>query len=118
MAGTRVDVDTRPDGTVVIQPHGRLGTEDATELRHLLVQTIRHDRPARLTIDLADVTRLDPISLGTIAAACHLGDDQRVAVELANVTADVATQLFAADVAPERIRPQVSAVLPRPRPGD
>ncbi|GGQ49408.1 STAS domain-containing protein [Couchioplanes azureus] len=104
MTGATVDVGTRSDGSLVIQPHGVLDAEDAVELRRTLVHAVRHIRPLRLILDLHDLDGLDPISLGTLAAACHLGDDQQVAVFLDYSSVAVAGQLTAAGVAAHRLR--------------
>ena len=61
-------------------------------------------------VDLGDVVGLDSINVGTLAAACTLGDDHRVAVFLDNSTAAVAAALTAAGVpgsgsAPLRLAP-------------
>ncbi|MEV6348000.1 STAS domain-containing protein [Actinoplanes sp. NPDC051851] len=104
MPGATVDVGTSPDGTLVVRPHGALGAAEAVELRRTLVHAIRHDRPLRLVVDLTDVTELDSINLGTLVAACHLGDDHRVAVFLDHPAGPVADQLTAAGVPTHRVR--------------
>jgi anti-anti-sigma factor len=104
MAGVAVDVGTSLDGSLVIQPHGDLGAEDAVDLRHTLVHVFRRLRPLRLVFDLRDVRDIDPINLGTLVAACHLGDDEKVAVFLDNSSTEVARRLSAAGVARHRIR--------------
>jgi anti-anti-sigma regulatory factor len=38
--------------------------------------------PLRLVVDLSELQDLDAINLGTLAAACQLGDDHQVAVFL------------------------------------
>jgi anti-anti-sigma factor len=103
MTTTTVDVNTISDGTLVISPHGILDATDAVGLRRTLVQAIRHTRPLRLVLDLADVEELDPINLGTLAAACHLGDDH-VAVFLDHCSAHLAELLTAAGVPRHRLR--------------
>lgn len=55
-------------------------------------------------VDLGDVVGLDSINVGTLAAACTLGDDHRVAVFLDNSTAAVAAALTAAGVPRQRLR--------------
>jgi hypothetical protein len=50
----------------------------------------------RLVLDLADVPALGPISLCTLAAACHIGGDHQVAVFLDHSSADIAELLTAA----------------------
>jgi len=109
MTGAAVDIGTSPDGTIVIQPHGTLGIAEAIELRGALVRAIRHDRPLRLILELADVHDLDAINLGTLAAACHLGDDHQVAVFLDHATPGIAEDLTAAGVPTHRLR-HVAAV--------
>jgi anti-anti-sigma regulatory factor len=104
MAVATVDVNTTPDGTVVIQLHGALDAADAVGLRHTLVDTIRCTRPLRLVMDLTDVEELDPISLCTLAAALGLGDDHQVAVFLDHSPATIAVSLAAAGVPPHRLR--------------
>jgi anti-anti-sigma regulatory factor len=104
MTGVSITVESTPDGTRIIRLHGTPGGDDATSLRRLLVQAIRHDRPRELSLDLTHVDSLDPISLGTIAAACQLGDDHDVAVFLDNAIAVVTGQLTAAGVPAARFR--------------
>jgi anti-anti-sigma factor len=103
-----VDVENRPDGDVVIQPHGEVGADAAHELRRLLVHAVRRMRPSRLILDLGDVSHLDPINLGTLVAACVICDDQRVAVFVDNPPASLAGQLTAAGVPPRLIRHTLS----------
>ncbi|WP_433534581.1 hypothetical protein ACQPZK_20635 [Micromonospora sp. CA-249363] len=104
MAGATVDVDTSSDGTLVIRPRGLLDADDAVDLRHIVVRVIRHERPMRLVVDLREVYGLDPINIGTFAAACDLGDDQHVAVFLDYPSSAIATQLVTAGVPIHRLR--------------
>ncbi|MFG3581149.1 STAS domain-containing protein [Micromonospora chersina] len=104
MAATTVDVYTTPDGTLVIHPYGILDAADTIGLRRTLVRVIRHTRPLRLVMDLADIQDLDPINLGTLAAACHLGDDHQVAVFLDHSSAPLAELLATAGVPRHRLR--------------
>jgi anti-anti-sigma factor len=99
-----VDVATRPDGSLVVQPHGFLGADSAGELRRVLVHALRRVRPERLILDLADVSGLDPINLGTLAAVCELADEHQVAVYVENSSATVAGRLAAAGVPRQRLR--------------
>jgi anti-anti-sigma regulatory factor len=82
---------------------GVLGDEDAVELRHSVVHVVRHLRPFRLVVDLRDVSEIGPINLGTLSAACHLGDDHQVAVFVDNSSPLLADQLAAAGVARHRL---------------
>ncbi|MEU1586841.1 STAS domain-containing protein [Micromonospora sp. NPDC005710] len=104
MAGVPVAVDTSPDGTLVIRPRGPLGLEDAVDLRRAVVRAIRHDRPLRLVLDLREVDGLDPINVGTLAAACDLGDDQCVAVFLDYPSSAIADRLVMAGIPAHRLR--------------
>ncbi|GIF18813.1 anti-anti-sigma factor [Actinoplanes tereljensis] len=110
MSDATVDVETSPDGTLVVQPHGVLDADDAVDLRRTLVHAMRRLRPMRLVVDLHDVRDLDPINLGTLAAACHLGDDQHVAVFLDRCSRAIAERLTAAGVPAHRLRYTTSAV--------
>jgi anti-anti-sigma regulatory factor len=104
MLNTAVDVRTDADGSVVVQPHGPMGTDCAVQFRQILVHTVRKVRPLRLIVDLADVPDVDPINLGTLAALCDLADDHQVTVFMENLSAEVANQLTAAGVPPQRLR--------------
>jgi anti-anti-sigma regulatory factor len=104
MATRRVEVTVGPDGAVVIRPHGQVNADVTVELRHVLVEVIRHTRPPRLILDLADVDELDPLNLGVLAAACLLGDDQRVAVFVDHCSTALADELIAAGVSRLRLR--------------
>ncbi|GAA2617037.1 hypothetical protein [Paractinoplanes durhamensis] len=104
MRGSVLEVRTSADGSVVIAPHGIVGPDKAVELRQVLVHTVRRVRPLRLIVDLADVPELDPINVGSVAAACSLGDDHHVAVFVDNSIPLLARQLAAAGVPRQRLR--------------
>jgi len=104
MRETTLEVRTHADGSVVVRPHGSVGADAAVELRQILVRTVRRVRPLRLVVDLADVSDLDPINLGTLAAACGLGDDHQVIVFVDNSTMAIAADLAAAGVPQQRLR--------------
>ncbi|BFU46207.1 STAS domain-containing protein [Krasilnikovia sp. MM14-A1004] len=99
-----LDVRTESDGTVIIRPVGGIDAADAVRLQQVLVHTLRKVRPSRLVLDLAAVSRLDPISAGTVSAACGLGDDHDVAVFVHNPSSGIAEQLCAAGVPHHRLR--------------
>jgi len=104
MHSTVLEVRTGADGSVVITPHGVIGLDRAVELRQMLVHTVRKVRPQRLIVDLADVPELDPINVGSVAAACYLGDDHQVAVFVHNPVPLLAERLAAAGVPQQRLR--------------
>jgi anti-anti-sigma factor len=108
MSNTAVDVRTGEDGSVVVQPHGALGVDCAVQFRQVLVHTVRRVRPLRLILDLGDVSEVDPINLGTLAALCDLADDHHVVVFMENSSPTVAVQLTAAGVPPQRLRTTLS----------
>jgi anti-anti-sigma factor len=104
MTATTVEIGTSTDGTLVVRPHGNLDDADAVDLQRALVHVIRHHRPLRLVLDLREVAELDPINLGTLAAACRLGDDHQVAVFLDHPHQLLADRLTAAGVPAHRLR--------------
>ncbi len=104
MAGATVDVATTTDGTLIIQLHGTLDADDAVELRATLVHAVRRLRPLRLVLDLHDVQALDAINVGTLAAACQLGDDHGVAVFVEAASRKIAEKLTKAGVPRHRLR--------------
>jgi anti-anti-sigma factor len=104
MSNTSVDVRTGVDGSLVVQPHGAIDLECAVHFRQVLVHAIRKVRPLRLVLDLGDVSDVDPINIGTLAALCDLADDHHVVVFMDNSSAAIAIQLQAAGVPPQRLR--------------
>jgi anti-anti-sigma regulatory factor len=88
----------------VIHPGGVLGGDNAVELRRTIVHAVRRLRPLRLVVDLRDLHELDAINLGTLAAACHVGDDHHVAVFLDHPSPAIAERLTAAGVPVHRLR--------------
>ncbi|MER7889987.1 STAS domain-containing protein [Micromonospora sp. NPDC094482] len=98
-------VRTSDDGTVVLQPRGDVGVDAAVELRQLLVHLIRRVRPYRLVVDLAEVSGLDDINVGTLVAIVPVADELGVAVFLDNPSAGVADLLCASGVPHQRLRP-------------
>jgi anti-anti-sigma factor len=98
------DVRTVADGSLVIRPHGDMGYDCAVQFRQVLVHAVRKVRPLRLILDLGDVSAVDPINLGTLAALCDLADDHHVAVFMDNPTGALANELRAAGVPSQRLR--------------
>lgn len=112
MPDTPVHVHTTADGSVVVKP---CGADSVVELQQVLVHAVRKLRPLRLIVDLDDTATVDPISLGSLAAACELADDHRVALFVDYSCAAVAAQLLAAGVARQRLR-QVTPRKPMTQP--
>lgn len=112
MLGSVLEIRTAEDGSVVICPHGARDPERADELRHALVHTLRRVRPVRLIIDLNDVSELDPIELGSVAAACDLGDDHHVFVLVCSPTGAVTDRLTAAGVPRQRVSSRGEQFIP------
>jgi len=104
MPDSSVEVLTSVDGSLVVQPHGAMDYECAVQFRQILVHAVRKVRPLRLILDLGDVSDVDPINLGTLAALCDLADDHHVIVFMENSSAGLADQLQAAGVPPHRLR--------------
>jgi anti-anti-sigma factor len=104
MPDTSVDVRTDDDGSLVVQPHGAMDHDCAVHFRQVLVHAVRKVRPLRLILDLGDVTDLDPINLGTLAALCDLADDHHVVVFMDNSSERIADELHAAGVPRQRFR--------------
>ncbi|MCU7730097.1 STAS domain-containing protein [Actinoplanes sp. KI2] len=117
MDAPAIDVCTEPDGTVVIRPSGVVDADDAVHLQRVLVHTVRKVRPSRLILDLSAVYRLDPISAGTVSAACELGDDHQVAVCVHHTSARIAHQLAKAGVPPQRLHDGKAGTPPPPAEG-
>ena len=111
MPDTSVDVRTDVDGSLVVQPHGAMDDDCAVHFRQVLVHAIRKVRPLRLILDLGDVSDVDPINLGTLAALCDLADDHHVIVFMDNSSAALADQLHAAGVPRQRLRTRTPADL-------
>ena len=109
MSETSVDVRTGVDGTMVIKPHGAVDAGCAVLLRQMLVHAIRKVRPLRLVVDLGEVTEVDPINLGTLAALCDLADDQNVVVVIEHASTAIAVELRAAGVPAQRLGGRRSA---------
>ncbi|HEX5203538.1 STAS domain-containing protein [Paractinoplanes rhizophilus] len=102
MSNFAVGVRSEADGSLVIHPHGALDADCAVQFRQTLVHAVRKLRPLRMIVDLVEVTAIDPINLGTLAALCDLADDHRVAVFLRNATPGLTGELRAAGVPPQR----------------
>jgi anti-anti-sigma regulatory factor len=81
-----------------------MGVDSAVLFRQILVHTVRRVRPLRLILDLGDVSEVDPINLGTLAALCDLADDHKVVVFMENSSAELAALLTAAGVPRQRLR--------------
>ncbi|WP_436521458.1 STAS domain-containing protein [Actinoplanes sp. HUAS TT8] len=105
MLGSVLEIHTDDDGSVVICPHGAGDPERADEFRHALVHTLRRVRPLRLIVDLSDVPEPDPIELGSVVAACDLGDDHQVPVFVCSPSGAVTDRLTAAGVPRQRVSP-------------
>jgi anti-anti-sigma factor len=104
MPNNSVDVRTGVDGSLVVQPHGVMDDECAVQFRQVLIHAVRKVRPLRLILDLGDVSDVDPINLGTLAALCDMADDHKVAVFVDNSSPLVADRLRTAGVPVQRMR--------------
>ena len=104
MSNNSVDVRTGVDGSLVVQPHGVMDDGCAVQFRQVLIHAVRRVRPMRLILDLGDVSDVDPINLGTLAALCDMADDHQVPVFLENSSALVADRLRTAGVPAQRLR--------------
>ncbi|KUL23809.1 hypothetical protein ADL15_45120 [Actinoplanes awajinensis subsp. mycoplanecinus] len=96
---------TADDGSVVISPHGAGDPVRAGELRHALVHLLRRVRPLRVIVDLSDVPDLDPFDVGSVAAACDLGDDHQVPVFVRSPSGAMTDRLTAAGIPRQRVSP-------------
>ena len=104
MSNASVDVRTGVDGSLVVQPHGAIDSDCAVQFRQVLIHAVRKVRPDRLVLDLADVSDVDPIILGSMAALCDIADHHHVVIVMANSTPAIAGQLRAAGVPAQRLR--------------
>jgi anti-anti-sigma factor len=104
MTSFAVSTRTETDGSLVVTPSGPLDGECAVRLRQVLIHAVRKIRPPRLVVDLAAVTAVDPINVGTLAALCDLADDHRVVVFLDNVPRALASRLQTAGIPAQRLR--------------
>jgi anti-anti-sigma regulatory factor len=111
MSNFSLDVRTDPDGSLIVRPTGNLGTDCAVQFRQTLVHAVRKLRPLRLIVDLAGVTAIDPINLGTLAALCGLADDHHVVVFLRNSPTAIADDLRTAGVPSQRFATSNPAVV-------
>ncbi len=107
-----VDVVSRADGALVVHPRGVVGADCAPELRRMLVHAVRRMRPSRLILDLRDVSHLDSINVGTLAAACSLCDDHHVSFRLDNIPASLTGRLAAAGIPRQLMHRPPSAAVP------
>jgi anti-anti-sigma regulatory factor len=108
MSHNSVDVRTGVDGSLVVQPHGVMDDDCAVHFRQVLIHAVRKVRPLRLIVDLGDVSDVDPINLGTLAALCDMADDHHVVVFVENSSALLAGRLRAAGVPAQRLRSSVT----------
>lgn len=104
MPDCTVNVEKRADGTVVAQWHGDVDADSAQHLRRVLVYAVRRVRPGRLILDLSDVSHIDPINLGALAAACELATDHQINVFLGLPSNEIARQLATAGVPRQYLR--------------
>ncbi len=112
MANTSVELHTDPDGTLVVRPIGAVDDDCAAVFRQMLIHAVRRLRPLNLLVDLRDVTFVDPLHLGTLAALCELADDQHVRVVIAVSDPALAIALRTAGVPGQCVRSTVRAETP------
>lgn len=105
MLGSILEIRSDEDGTVIVCPHGAGDPEHTHEFRHVLVHLVRRVRPPRLIVDLTDVPDLDAFDVGSVAAACDLGDDHQVPVFVHSPSGAVTDRLTAAGVPRQRVSP-------------
>ncbi|GAA4600461.1 hypothetical protein BJY16_003538 [Actinoplanes octamycinicus] len=105
MLGSVLEISTADDGTVIICPHGAGDSVCGAELRLALVHLLRRVRPLMLIVDLCGLAEPDPFYVGSVAAACDLGDDHQVAVFVRSPSGAMTDRLTAAGVPRQRVNP-------------
>jgi anti-anti-sigma regulatory factor len=99
---TLVRIQTSSTGNLVVQVRGVVGPRATAQLRHVLVRAARRTPPARLVIDLRQLTAITPEGVGTVAAGCAIVADRSVAVTVRRPRPAVVRQLCAGGVLPLR----------------
>lgn len=65
---------------VAVELRGDMDADAAAALRRIFVEMILHQRPARILVDLREVTVLDALVIGTLQAAGDLARDAELAL--------------------------------------
>jgi anti-anti-sigma regulatory factor len=85
--------DTDTGATVTVHLHGDLTTGTLSDLCRALIDTIMRRKPARIIIDVREVTAMDACLIGTLRAAHDLAQDVQLPMTVDSAGSPVAEQL-------------------------
>jgi anti-anti-sigma regulatory factor len=92
MGGIHVNTTGTLD-VITMSAYGEIGTDNAADLRRLLVEVIMHRRPSRLIIDLDAVTAVDAAVIGTLRAAHATAQDMDLNIAFRTSGSPISEQL-------------------------
>lgn len=81
------------DGTVEISPRGEIDVRRARELSDAISAVLASSAPARIRVDLWQVTLIDSLGMGSLVGSHRAAAAQGVRLVLANPTPTVHRQL-------------------------
>lgn len=84
--------------TIVVRLSGDLDDSTVPGLRRTLIDVIMRRRPARIVIDVREVTEIDSVAIGTLRAACDMASDAHLVVGVRAGRSPVVDRLTAADL--------------------
>ncbi|NJC72014.1 STAS domain-containing protein [Planosporangium thailandense] len=90
---------TCPDSSAVaVRLQGEIDAAAGADLRSILIDVIMHCRPARILIDLREVTAVDASVIGTLQAAYDLARDADLAFAIDSDGSPLAAELGRMDL--------------------
>ncbi len=94
MSTLTIAAQTEPSGTVVVHPAGEIDADNAHELRDVISGLLMTGRPTLIKVDLAGITFIDSVGIGTMVSCYHTAAASEVRMIVCNPTAYVHRLLY------------------------
>ncbi len=94
MSVLTIEVRVEAVGTVVVQPHGEIDSENAHEIREIVTARLAGNPPAAIKIDLGEVNFIDSVGIGALVGCFHAAAASGVKLTVVNPTSYVHRILY------------------------
>src|SRR5690349_3039124 len=94
MSTLTIAAQTETTGTVVVNPVGEIDSDNAHELRGKICCLLVTSRPPLIKVDLAGITFIDAVGIGTLVSCYHTAAASGVRLIVSNPTTYVHRLLY------------------------
>ncbi|NJC69136.1 STAS domain-containing protein [Planosporangium thailandense] len=108
MTGAMIYTRRAPDGSVLVEVRGEVDIQSSNRLRDILIDTVTHQMPTKIMVDLLHVTFIDSTGIGALAAGRNAATQRHLGFAVRNANGFVAAQLRQTGLYDELVVPERS----------